>query len=172
MFSAHSVSHRPIICAIARLPFVHGTYTSPDYTLVSYKFAIPTQLQLHLAVVALSMGKIFRFLNTMNAGYLTSAIDAPTRNGTAYANRYINSKTSQNASQVQSQKKSSISESSKDLVPKNYGTSKTVVEHLPMEQSQGWKRPEGEAGSDKQIQVTREVHISYEPQKPNGWEGV
>ncbi len=161
-----------MVCAIARIPFIHRTYTSPDYTLEAYKLAIPTQLQLHLAVVALSMGKIFRFLNTMNAGYLTSAIDAPTRDGTAYANRYLNSKTSHQPSHTQSQKKSSISESSKDLVPKNYGSSKTIVEHLPLEQSQGWKRRGGDAGSDKQIQVTREVHITYEPQKSDSWEGV
>ena len=161
-----------MVCAIARIPFIHGAYTSPDYTLEGYKLAIPTQLQLHLAVVALSMGKIFRFLNTMNAGYLTSAIDAPTRTGTAYANKYLNSKASHQPSHTQSQKKSSISESSKDLVPKNYGSSKTIVEHLPMEQSPGWKRAEGEDGSNKEIQITREVHISYEPHKSDSWEGV
>lgn len=164
------ISHRPVICAIARLPFVHGAYTSPDYTIEAYKLAIPTQLQLHLAVVALSMGKIFRFLNTMNAGYLTSAIDAPSRSTTAYANKYLNSKTSQQDSHVK--KNPSISESSKDLVPRTYGSSKAIVEHLPMEPSSAWKRSEEEAGSDNEIRVTREVHITYEPQTSESWKGV
>ena len=150
-----------MVCAVARLPFVYNTYTSDNYTLEAYKLAIPTQLQLHLAVVALSMGKVFRFLNTMNAGYLTSAIDAPSRNATAY----LNSKASRKMGNVP---KSSISESSRNLVPSMYGSSKTVVDHLPMEKSLPWKRQtlQGEESLDRQIHVTREVVITYQTEKP------
>jgi UDP-glucose 4-epimerase len=112
---------------------------------------------LHLAVVALSMGRIFHFLNTMNAGYLTSAIDAPSRNATA--NRYVVSKTAQTSSR---EHKTSVSESSKNLVPSNYGTSKTIVETVPMEESTDWKRQTQGRDEDEQIQVTREYAVTYE----------
>jgi hypothetical protein len=147
---------RPIICAVSRLPLIHQAYTSRDYTIGSYRLAIPTQLQLHLAVVALSMGRIFHFLNTMNAGYLTSAINAPSRNATA--NRYVVSK----AAQTSSHDKTSISESSKNLVPNNYGSSKTVVETVPMEDGSDWKRHTQGKEEDEQIQVTREYAVTYE----------
>lgn len=145
------------MCAVARLPLVHQAYASHNYTITSYRLAIPTQLQLHLAVVALSMGRIFHFLNTMNAGYLTSAINAPSRNATA--NRYIVSKTVQTSSHDH---KTSTSESSKNLVPNNYGSSKTVVETVPMEDSSDWKRQTQGREEDEQIQVTREYAVTYE----------
>ena len=138
---------------------------------MAYRLAIPTQLQLHLAVVALSMGRIFHFLNTMNAGYLTSAIDAPSRNTTAngysYGKNYVVSKVSQKSSSNHNHShahKTSISESSKNLVPSNYGSTKTVVEALPMEDGGEWKRQTQakEGNDDEHIQVSREYSVTYE----------
>ena len=108
------------------------------------------------------MGRIFHFLNAMDAGYLTSAIDAPSRDATA--NRYLTSKASHQTNQAP--KPNSISESSKNLVPSNYGSTKTVVEHVPMENSSAWKRHEvgREGGVDEQIQVTRELSVTYDDQ--------
>lgn len=93
----------------------------------------------------------------MNAGYLTSAIDAPSRNATA--NRYTLSKTAQTSSH---DRKTSISESSKNLVPNNYGSSKTVIETVPMEEGSDWKRQTQKKEDDEQIQVTREYVVTYE----------
>jgi hypothetical protein len=103
------------------------------------------------------MGRIFHFLNTMNSGYLTSAIDAPSRNATAA--RYAISKAALTSSRDH---KTSISESSKNLVPSNYGSSKTVVESLPMEESSEWKRQTQNGDEDEHIQVTREYAVTYE----------
>jgi UDP-glucose 4-epimerase len=93
----------------------------------------------------------------MNAGYLTSAIDAPSRNVTA--NRYILSKTAQTSSH---DRRNSVSESSKNLVPSNYGSSKTVVETVPMEESTDWKRHTQRRNDDEHIQVTRQYAVTYE----------
>ena len=161
-FSAYMCSYRPIVCAVVRLPFIHGAYTSRDYTIESYKLAVPTQLQLHLAVVALSMGRIFHFLNTFNAGYLTSAIDAPSRNttGVRYGDRYNVSKVSNKSSH---DPKGSISESSKNLVPSHYGSTKTAVESMAMEDGSDWKQVQRvEAGPEEQIHVSREYTVTYE----------
>ena len=102
----------------------------------------------------------------MNAGYLTSAIDAPSRdttaaNGYGYGNKYVNSKVSQKSSHDH---KTSISESSKNLVPSQYGSTKTVVQAVPMEDGSEWKRQaQGREGSeDEHIQVTREYAVTYE----------
>ena len=103
------------------------------------------------------MGRIFHFLNTLNSGYLTSAINAPSRNATA--NRYASPKVTNNSSHDH---KTSISESSKNLVPINYGTSKTVVETVPMEESSDWKRQTQGREDEEQIQVTREYAVTYE----------
>ena len=130
---------------------------SHDYTITSYRLAIPTQLQLHLAVVALSMGRIFHFLNTMNSGYLTSAINAPSRNATA--NRYASPKAAHSSSHDH---QTSISESSKNLVPIDYGSSKAVVEIVPMEESSDWKRQTQSREDEEQIHVTREYAVTYE----------
>jgi UDP-glucose 4-epimerase len=93
----------------------------------------------------------------MNAGYLTSAINAPSRNATA--NRYVVSQAAQTSGHDH---KTSISESSKNLVSSNYGSSKTVVETVPMEDSSDWKRHTQGREEDEQIQVTREYAVTYE----------
>ena len=165
MLSAYTCSCRPVVCAVARLPFIHGAYTSRDYTIESYKLAVPTQLQLHLAVVALSMGRIFHFLNTFNAGYLTSAIDAPSRNVTAarYGDRYNISKVSHKSNH---DPKGSISESSKNLVPSHYGSTKTVVETVAMEDGSDWKQVQRvEPTPEEQIHVSREYSVTYETKR-------
>ena len=101
----------------------------------------------------------------MNAGYLTSAIDAPSRNATgnaySYGKNYIVSKASQKSS---NDHKNSISESSKNLVPSNYGSTKTVVEAVPMEDTAEWKRrtQAREGSDDEHIQVSREYTVTYE----------
>jgi len=112
------------------------------------------------------MGRIFHFLNTMNAGYLTSAIGAPSRNTSANGYGYGKNFTTSTASNKSNRdRETSISESSKNLVPGNYGRTKTVVEVVPMEDSSDWKRQaqSGEGSEDEQIQVRREYTVSYEP---------
>ena len=62
----------------------------------------------------------------------------------------------------------SINEGYKGLVPNNYGSTKTVVEHLPAEKSSAgkWQELQREGSTDKQIKVTREFNVTYEDQ-PN-----
>ena len=81
----------------------------------------------------------------------------------ATANQYSNSKASQQTSHVPNK---SFGESNKEFVPSNYGSTTTVVEHLPMERSSSGKRQElrREASVDGQIQVTRNFAITYEGQ--------
>ena len=95
----------------------------------------------------------------MNAGYLTSAINAPSRNATAH--RYVVSKVNNTSSQ---DREGSVSESSKNLVPSNYGSSKAVVETVPMDESSEWRRQtQGRDGNEgDHIHVTREYVVSYE----------
>lgn len=134
---------RPTGCAVARLPFVLPAYTSLNYTLTSYKLAIPTQLQLLLAVIALSLGKLFRFLDALDTGYLSSAIDPPSGNATT--------------------RKTSISDSSKGLVPSDYGHTRCHAAALPLE-SLSDRRPAPQGNkSDFQIGVSTEVMILHEP---------
>ena len=140
------MTSRPAVCAITRLTFVAHAYTSADYTLTSYRLAIPTQLQVHLAIVALSIGKVFRFLNALDTGYLSSAIDAPGRNGTTFGR-----------SQNTHGRKTSLSDSSKGLVPGDYGQSRAYAEALPMEKSNHWQ------SSGRQIDVRTDVEITHEP---------
>ena len=123
----------PVACAIARLPFVHAAYNSSDYTIALYKLGIPTQLQLHLSVAALSLGKIFQFLNLLDVGYLSSAIEPMHGKGTvnqshAGTHRYV-SKLSNHSSHHHASKPSiSDHDSSKHLVPVGYGQTNTEVE--------------------------------------------
>ena len=60
----------------------------------------------------------------------------------------------------------SINEGYKGLVPNNYGSTKTVVEHLPTEKSSAgkWQELQREGSTDKQIKVTREFNVTYEDQ--------
>jgi len=100
---------------------------------------MPTQVQLHLSVMTLSLGKIFRFLNSLDVGYLSSSIGPQPGKGSAAksnAARYAyGSKDSAN----HHTKKESISDhdSSKGLVPSGYGYSVTEVEgSIPLEKMQ------------------------------------
>jgi hypothetical protein len=111
------------------------------------------------------MGRIFHFLNTFNAGYLTSAIDAPSRNTTAarYGDRYNISKVSQKSNL---DRKGSISESSKNLVPSHYGSTKTVVETVALEDGSDWKQAQRvEPAPEEQIHVSREYSVTYEAKR-------
>jgi hypothetical protein len=103
------------------------------------------------------MGRVFHFLNTMNSGYLTSAINAPSRNATA--NRYASPKAAHSSNHDHG---TSISESSKNLVPIDYGRSKAAVEIVPMEESSDWKRQMQSREDEEQIHVTREYAVTYE----------
>jgi len=117
---------------------------------------MPTQLQLHLAVVTLSLGKIFRFLNALDVGYLSSAIEPPSRKGTqkTYGISSLRSKTTQ-------AKVPSRSDSSKHLVPSDYGRTTTRVEAVPLEEVLGHvdlKSGDGQL----HIHVRRDVEIHHE----------
>ena len=129
-------SIRPGACAVARLPFIHAAYTSSNYTIALYKLGMPTQLQLHLSVVALALGKVFHFLNFLNVGYLSSSIEPTHGKGTQNKSRAaqygFNSKVSNHSGnhRTRGTKNQSISDhdSSKDLVPSNYGQVSAEIE--------------------------------------------
>ena len=180
---------RPAVCAIARLPFIHAAYSSSNYTIGLYKLGMPTQLQLHLSVVALSLGKIFRFLSFLDVGYLSSAIEPTHGKGTANRSRAgkygYNSKISHNHSANNHAKKPSISDhdSSKNLVPDDYG--QATVDAVPMGRMNGGVQPERQyrpghaseqnrgSGSGRQptsneIMVTQEYEIRSESAAKKG----
>lgn len=132
------VEHSPVCCAIARLIFVPSAYTSPNYTIELYKLGVATQIQLHLSVMALSMGKIFRFLNSLDVGYLSSSIEPTQGKGFTKSSRaahygYSKSSKTSNSDHRRTRDdptKGSVSEhgSSRGLVPDTYGHTITEVE--------------------------------------------
>lgn len=174
---------RPAACAIARLPFIPPAYTSSNYTIALYKLGMPTQLQLHLSVVSLALGKIFHFLTSLDVGYLSSAIE-PThgKGGTvsrSRAGKYgFGSKVSNNSGLHQQRSKAksfSDQDSSKNLVPSNYGVVTAEVEGVPMgkvngnvsqqasRNSESGRRPAG-----NEIVVTRQYEIRTESAQKKG----
>lgn len=86
---------------------------------------MPTQIQLHLSVVSLSLGRIFRFLAALDVGYLASSIEPTTGKGSKnrsqagkYGYGYGKASKATFQSSRHSQKRSiSDHDSSKGLVP-------------------------------------------------------
>ena len=80
----------------------------------------------------------------------------------ATANRFFNSKAGSH--QTSHAEKTSVSDGSNNLVPSNYGSTNTVVGHLPMEKSAAgkWQEVRREGSMDRQIQVMRNFAITYE----------
>ena len=116
---------RPVACAVARLPFIHAAYNSSNYTIALYKLGMPTQIQLHLSIVSLSLGRIFRFLAALDVGYLASSIEPTTGKGSknrSQAGRYgygygKPSKGTFQSSRHSQKRSISDQDSSKGLVP-------------------------------------------------------
>ena len=148
---------------------------------------MPTQLQLHLSVVALSLGKIFRFLTFLDVGYLSSAIEPTYGKGTmnrSRAGKYgYNSKVSNHSAHNHiKKKKKSISDhdSSKNLVPGDYG--KTIIEAdggIPMGRMNGGPHGRthnrgtvpGRQPNGNEIMVTTQYEIRSEIGARNGSQG-
>lgn len=130
-----------MLCAISRLPFITAAYTSSNYTIALYKLGVPTQIQLHLSVMALSLGKIFRFLNSLDVGYLSSSIEPTHGKGSVthtHASKYgSRSNKSPHSTRLHTKKESMSDQSSgKFLVPYDYGRTITEVEGaIPIERT-------------------------------------
>lgn len=94
---------------------------------------MPTQIQLHLSVMALSLGKIFRFLNSLDVGYLSSSIEPTHGKGSvtrSYASKYgSSSKRSPHHTHIHTKKESLGDQGSCTyLVPHDYGRTITEIE--------------------------------------------
>ncbi|KAK5084758.1 hypothetical protein LTR05_005836 [Lithohypha guttulata] len=162
----------PVACAIARLPFIHAAYTSENYTIALYRLSMPTQIQLHLSVVSLSLGRIFRFLAALDVGYLASSIEPTTAKGSrsrSQTARYgTYGKASKNQISQLSQKRSiSDHESSKGLV---LGREWNRLDgDIPLESQQSntqisaqWTPKSADAATigEREIRVTKTIEVT------------
>ena len=165
-----------MVCAIVRLPFIHAAYNSSNFTMALYKLGMPTQLQLHISIVALALGKLLRFLNFLDVGYLSSAIEPTHGKGTIHKTGkskygYNSKKGNDTANSRHVKSKSSIDDhdSSKDLVPKSYGRTVTEVGRVSPIPMQGM-RSESDAkphdmrhgASQDEIRVTTQYEVRHE----------
>lgn len=128
------IKHRVPVAAIARLAFLPLAYQSADYTFDSLDLVMATQFQLYAAVLVWCVSSLLKFLDGLNVGYFSSAINKPKKGQdvTKSSNRSV-SNAYGNPSQTGHSRRAISNGSGEERLITHDGYAGGVIEAVPMD---------------------------------------